>query len=326
MELLLLGGTAFLGRAIAHAALAAGHEVTCVARGSSGEVPDGARLVSLDRDTDDALAPLTGRRWDAVIDLACQPGHVRRAVRDLTADHWVFVSTGNVYADTSTRGLTEEADLLPPLDGDVMESMERYGEAKVACEALIRTTPSWLIARAGLIGGPGDVSGRSGYWPWRFTHPSGPRVLVPDVADAPSQIIDVRDLADWLVRVAAERTTGVVNAVGADHTVGEMLETASRVAGSHTPTTPMSAARLVEEGVAEWAGPRSLPLWISDPDWQGFSARDGSRAERLGLHRRPIEETFRDTLAWEEQQPLHPHGAGLSDDEERALLGAQRLR
>ena len=160
-----------LGRAVAERAVADGHDVTCLARGVAGSVPDGVRWVRGDRDADDGLdGVLDGPRWDAVLDVSRQPGQVRRAVAALepVADRFVFVSTGNVYAVHSGLATDESVPLLPPLDGDVMEDMSTYGQAKVACEAAVLDgfgPERTLVARAGLIGGPGDWSGRSGWWP-----------------------------------------------------------------------------------------------------------------------------------------------------------------
>ncbi|MFT3968874.1 MAG: NAD-dependent epimerase/dehydratase family protein [Micropruina sp.] len=138
---------------------------------------------------------MTGTRWDAVVDLTRQPGQVCRAVHDLSTRHWMFVSTANVYADQATTGQDESAALLPPLEADTMTDPAGYGPAKVACENLVRGTTSSTIVRAGLIVGPGDVSGRLGYWPWRFARDIAAPVLIPDDSDQPVQLIDVGDLA-----------------------------------------------------------------------------------------------------------------------------------
>lgn len=321
MRLLVLGGTAWLGGRIAAEAVRRGHEVVCLARGESGPVPRGARLVRADRDRPDAYAGVADR-WDAVVDVARQPGHVRGAVAALDAARYLFVSTGNVYADHSRLQGTEEAPRLAPLEADAMRSMEDYGPAKVAGEdaVLAAFDDRALIARAGLIGGPGDASGRSGAWPRRFAHPAGDAVLVPDAAARPSQVVDVRDLAAWLVRCAEDGVGGVFDAVGPQVPLGEHLAVARGVAGFDGALAAAPEAWLAEQGVQEWAGPRSLALWLADPDWQGFAARDGSRARAAGLEHRPLEDTLRDVLAWEATQPAHPHGAGLTDEEERDLL------
>ncbi|MCC9205153.1 NAD-dependent epimerase/dehydratase family protein [Arthrobacter sp. zg-Y769] len=344
MKLLILGGTAWLGHETAAAAAADGHIVTCAARGSSGEPPAGTTFLQLDRDADDGLAAAAQQHWDAVIDVSRQPGQVRRAVRDLrdAAGFYVFVSTGNVYASQREFGQDEDAALLAPLAEDIMRDMDSYGPAKVACEQAVMAgfgADACAVVRAGLIGGPGDTSGRSGYWPLRFAR--GGRVLVPDAPDQPTQLIDVRDLAQWLIQIARERTGGVFNAVGdtvpfAEHLAAAATAAAAagepdgREAGAQTAeaesafpqgTVPAPAGWLREQGVSEWSGPRSLPLWLEDPDWHGMNARSNARARAAGLRLRPLQQTLGDTLAWEEAVGVErPRGAGLTGDEERGLL------
>ncbi len=210
----MLGGTAWLGRTVAEEALRRGHDVTCLARGSA-PAPQGATFVTADRDADDGLAPVADTEWDAVVDVSRQPGQVRRSVRDLHTAHHVLVSTGNVYAAFDALEQDEDSPLREPLDGDVMEDMETYGEAKVACEqAVLGSGTLATVVRSGLIGGPGDASGRTGYWPWRFAHPVAEEVVVPDDPDFPTAMVDVRDLAAWVVSVVEERTGGAFNATG----------------------------------------------------------------------------------------------------------------
>lgn len=323
MRLLLLGGTAWLGSTIAATAVREGHEVTCVARRSG--VPRGVRSVLADRDQERALSAVAGERWDAVIDVARQPGHVRRAVRDLVAaaDRYVFVSTGNVYASQATVGDDEDAPLLPALPADTLSSPDDYGPAKVACEQAVQEgfgAHRSAIARAGLIGGPGDPSGRSTYWARRFAHPSnaGGDVLTPDAPDLPTALIDVRDLAAWLVRLAEVGTAGIFNAVGAPCSLPSHLAVAREVAGHTGAVVAAPEGWLAAHGVAEWSGPRSLPLWLSDPDWRGMNARSGERALANGLTLRPLAETLADGLAAGHAS----EGAGLTDAEERELLAA----
>lgn len=136
MRLLVLGGTAWLGGQVARAALSRGDEVTCLARGASGALPAEVRWVRADRTQPGAYRGVAGQDWDVVLDVSRQPGQVRSAVAALAArtGHWVFVSSGNVYADHSTPDGDETGQLLPPLPGEAMESMESYGQAKVACE------------------------------------------------------------------------------------------------------------------------------------------------------------------------------------------------
>lgn len=329
MELLVLGGTGWLSGEVAAAALARGHTVTCVARGTS--VLKSARAVSADRDREDALAAVCATRWEAVIDVARQPGQVRRAVRDLerVAAHYLFVSTVSVYASHELPGADERAARLPPLEADEMSGPEDYGSAKVACEDAVLAgfgADRTLIARPGLIGGPGDPTGRADYWPWRFAHPAVPgTVLVPDAPELPTSVIDVRDLAAWLVRCAEDGTTGTFDAVGPSLPFPQHLEAARQAASSEAIPVPAPESWLVERGVNEWAGPRSLPLWLADRAWYGMGARSGEAARAAGLTTRPLVETLRDGLAWRELQPdRDSRSTGLSYADERELLTALR--
>jgi 2'-hydroxyisoflavone reductase len=334
MRILILGGTAWLGREIARTALDSGYAVTCLARGSSGPAVPGTELVAADRTLPDAYDAVGDREWDAVVDVSRQPGQVRSAVEALhrRTGHYLFVSSGNVYADHRAPGQDERSPLLPPLAGEVMVSMADYGEAKVACEQHVLRgfgSAGALVARVGLIGGPGDWSGRTGYWPLRFAEPAAPdgAVLVPDAPDVPTSVVDVRDLAAWLVDAARDRTVGVFNAAGPAVRLADHLETARQVAGHTGPVVPVAQTWLTEQGVQPWMGDRSLPLWLDDPDWLGFNARDASAARRAGLVTRPLAETLADTLAWERtQNPDRVRGAGLTPADERTLLEAWRNR
>jgi 2'-hydroxyisoflavone reductase len=321
MRMLLLGGTAWLGRTVAQEALRRGHDVTCLARGSA-DPPQGVTFVTADRDLDHGLDAVAGETWEAVVDVTRHPGQARRAVRDLSARHRVLVSTGNVYARFDAIEQGEDSALRDALDGDVMTDMEVYGEAKVACENALRDAAGTAtIVRSGLIGGPGDWSGRTGYWPWRFAHPVGERVVVPDELDFPCAIIDVRDLAAWLVTVAEHRVDGTFNATGPTTGLADVLATAARVAGSSAEPLPVAREVLAELGIGAWMGPASLPLWIDDVEWRGFATLDTSRARAAGLVTRPLEETLRDTLAFEETR-TEPRRAGLADDDERRVQEA----
>lgn len=334
MRLLILGGTAWLGGVLARAARDRGDAVTCLARGRSGPAVEGVELVRADRTTPEAYAAVRSRAWDAVVDVSRQPGQVRSAVAALrgSAKHYVFVSTGNVYADHRLAGQDESSPLLPPLAGDVMETMESYGEAKVACEQYVRDgfgPDRALVARVGLIGGPGDIFDRTGYWPLRFAEPATAdgSVLVPDAPDLLTAVIDVRDLAGWLLDAARGRTPGVFNAGGPAVPLAEHLAVARAVAGHTGPVVAVDPAWLLAQGVQAWMGERSLPLWLDDPDWFGFNARDNRAAYAAGLVIRPLAETLADTLAWERTRPPdRVRGAGLSEADERGLLAAWRDR
>jgi 2'-hydroxyisoflavone reductase len=330
MQTLVLGGTAWLGGHVASAALEREHHVTCLARGLSGTAPEGVALVRADRSRPAAYDALKQQQWDLVVDVARQPGQVRSAVRALAerAGMFVFVSSCNVYADHRSLGADEDAPLLPPLTSEVMQSMDTYGQAKAACEQHVKQAfepDRALIARVGLIGGPGDFFDRTGYWPLRFARPStsSGAVLVPDAPKLATQVIDVRDLAAWLIDAGSRQLGGVYNATGETTALFDHLQTARRIAGHTGPVVRADQQWLLDQGVQPWMGERSLPLWLVDRDWLGFNARDSSKARRAGLTTRTLEQTLADTLTWELTRPTdRARRAGLTGDEERALLTA----
>jgi 2'-hydroxyisoflavone reductase len=327
MDLLILGGTQWLGRTITAEALARGHRVTCLARGEAGAVAEGAELVVADRSQPGAYDAVSGRDWDAVLDVTRQPGFARRAAADLAprAAHWTFISSGNVYATQDEPGADESAALMPPLESDE-STPDTYGEAKSAIELAYREAlgDRLLVIRPGLIAGPGDESGRSGYWVARAARDDGP-MLVPDILDAPVQAIHVDDLVRFTLDSIEQGRTGAFNAVGDRIAFEDWLDASRTIGGHRGEVVAVSPDWLAEQGVAEWSGPESLPLWIIDPEWNAFLDRSNAAAKAAGLQLRPLDQLLAETLEWERAMGLErERGAGLSPAKERELLAALR--
>jgi nucleoside-diphosphate-sugar epimerase len=321
MKILILGGTAWLGREIAGQAMAAGHDVTCLARGASGSVPEGATLVVADRLDPDAYAEVL-TDWDSVVEVSWQPGFVRAALSALAdrARHWTYVSSISVYSsDDAARD--ESAGLLPTTDL-LAVTREQYGEAKVACEISSgqQVGDRLLIARAGLIGGPGDHTGRTGYWVARAARDRQAPMLVPDSPEQSTQVVDARDLAGWLLAASHAGTVGTFDAVGPSITLAEWIASSRQVGGHTGPTIPAAPAWLLEHGVSPWAGRDSLPLWIPGPD---HLTRSGAAATAAGLRHQPRVDLLTDLLDWERDQGLdRDRPAGLTARREQELLAA----
>ena len=288
MNLLVLGGTRFLSREVATQAVARGWDVTCACRGESGPVPDGATHLPWDR-ADDAPAALVDGDWDAVVDVTRLPSHARRAVEAAPGAHWVFVSTVSVYPDNSSPAMEPLAEPITE-DVDLAVDPEAYGGMKVACEQAVQElASSSVIARPGLIVGPGDPTGRFAYWPQRLAR--GGEVLAPGSPEDVVQVIDVRDLAAWLLDLAETRTTGVFDAVGRPMRFEEMLHGIAAGLGVEPQLTWVDQDFLEAHEVVPWAGEGSLPLWLPRPEYDGMLAHDPGPAEAAGLRLRTPAET-----------------------------------
>ncbi len=323
-ELLILGGTAWLGRVLASAAVVGGDMVTCLARGESGAAPEGVEWIRADRRDPAAYAALSGRSFDQVVEISWQPGWVRAALRAVgdRAGHWTLVSSISVYDDQAAADADESAPVATPLTGDDA-SIEQYGEGKSACEAAVvdAVGDRAVLARAGLIGGPGDGSQRTTYWPGRCAAAGAGPMLVPDVPDAPVQIVDVRDLARFVLTVGRDGRVGPVNAVGGRQRFADVLSAAASAADAAPEFVAAPPDWLVARQVGYWSGPRSLPLWLPAADAVGFGTRADARALDWGLRRRPLEETFADSVP--EERALDPDAvrrSGLRRSDELVLI------
>ena len=318
MELLVLGGTKFLGRHVVDAALARGDTVTIFTRGRTN--PDlYPEVEHLTGDRDGGLGALEGRRWDAVIDTSCYVPRIARASGELLLDsvgRYVFVSTVSAYADFS-KPLDEGSPVAELEDPTTEVVEEHYGALKAACERVFDELYGDRVThvRAGLIVGPHDPTDRFTYWPRRLAE--GGDVLAPGDPDAPVQFVDARDLAAWMVGLAERGPGGPLNATG-PATRLTMLGALERMDGDFTLYW-VDDRTVLDAGIEPWM---ELPLWIPGPEWAGLLTVDISRALAAGLTFRPLEETARDTLAWSlaagEQRPT------LSREKERSILDSTR--
>jgi 2'-hydroxyisoflavone reductase len=329
-RLLILGGTAFLGRHLVDAALERRHAVTLFNRGRTnpGLYPMVEHIAG---DRDGGLAALAGRRWDAVIDTS---GYVPRLVRqsaialEAAVEHYCFVSTISTYAKPERPGLDETAPIAT-LDDPLVEAVtpETYGALKGLCEAAVEgVLPGRaLIIRPGLIVGPHDPSDRFGYWVARLRR--GGTVLVPGRKEAPIQLIDARDLAAWMIRMVESQATGLYNATGPAEalTMGGLLDTGRQALESAAEFDWVEDDFLLgqDEAVA-------LPFWIpaSETAQAGLLAMDCRRAIGAGLKFRPLSETYQDMAAWlDTRAPDHAcKPTGPTPAREAALLAAWRKR
>jgi 2'-hydroxyisoflavone reductase len=321
VRILIIGGTRFVGYAMAEAALAAGHDVSLLHRNATEELPGATHLLS-DRNGD--LSSLEDGRWDASIDVcAYLPGQVESLHNALgeRGGHHLFVSTVSVYADPASTGADEDAALLPESAPDIREiTNETYGPLKVACERVAgeRWGASGLtIIRPTYVVGPRDLTGRYPWWVLRAAR--GGRMIMPGPADAPMQCIDARDMGAWAIRLAEARTAGVFTAGRPATTFEEFLMETVKVVGGGAELVPVDGTLLTAQGVDG----AQLPLWSEGaPD--NVLAMSNARAEAAGLTHRPFEEVVRDTLAWAQAHPdlASRDGVGLSPERELELIEA----
>ena len=325
MNILIIGGTRFLGRHLVDSALARGHQVTLFNRGKSNRTlfPTIETIIG-NRKHD--LGQLTSRSFDAVIDTCGYfPRDVRLSAQILknVAASYVFISSISAYADVSQIGITEDSPLASMPDETVEEiNGETYGPLKVLCEKAVEAEfgERALISRPGLIVGPYDPTDRFTYWPVRVAR--GGNVLAPEKPSVPVQIIDGRDLADFTIQLIEQKANGAYNATGPDYdlTLGTMLETCKQVSGSDAVFHWASVEFLNQNNVAPWS---DMPVWVPDtPEEAGFSKVDVSKAIKAGLTFRPLADTVRDTIEWAKTRPAdYVWRAGLKAEREAELLG-----
>ena len=345
MNLLILGGTRFLGRHLVTAALKRNHQVTLFNRGNHpAEISRDVETIHGDRNTD--LARLKGRRWDAVIDTS---GYLPRAVKasaevlSAVVDRYVFISSQSVYADLSRVGVDETAPLATLTSEQLAEANaidasgqtsgvsygKMYGGLKALCEqAAEAVMPHRVLSiRPGLIVGPEDYTDRFTYWVVRVA--GGGEVLAPGRPDRQLQFIDARDLAEWTVRMIEQEEVGVYNASGlaGSVTMGSLLAECKTVSGSPATFTWVTENFLLQEPVAAWS---EMPLWLPEeaaPHLKGFMFMNCDRAATAGLKFRPLSDTVRDTLTWfRASRGAEELKAGIDTGREQRLLSKWHQR
>ena len=323
MKILIIGGTRFLGLHLVDSALARRHTVTLFNRGQTN--PDlFPQIETVHGDREKDLDKLSSRHWDAVIDTC---GYVPRIVK-MSAEalkdsvqRYVFISSISVYASFSRIGIHENDAVGEWKDRSDESSPESYGPRKAVCEENVREVfgDRTIIVRPGLIVGPHDPTDRFTYWPVRVAR--GGKVLAPDRPDVPTQIIDVHDLSDFIIRLIEQNASGTFNVTGPDYNLsfGKLLETCKQVSHSDANFNWASTEFLEHNNVAPWS---DLPAWVPDQgEDAGFARLDVSKAIKAGLTFRPLEETVKDTLAWAGTRPNdHEWCAGLKAEHETELL------
>ncbi|AUY52904.1 NAD-dependent epimerase/dehydratase family protein [Streptomyces sp. CB01881] len=320
MRLLLLGGTEFVGRAVAEEALARGWEVTVFHRGTHAP-PEGVRALHGDRRAEGGLAALAEGEWDAVVDTwSGAPSAVRDSARLLAGrtGRYAYVSSRSVYAYPTPAGADEGAAVVEgsPDDGEVPYAQAKRGAELALLDALGDRA---LLVRAGLILGPYENIGRLPWWLGRIAR-GGP-VLAPGPRDLALQYIDGRDLAVWTLDALAAGLGGAYDLVSpSGHaTMGGLLEACVRATGSDAELRWTEAGPILAAGIEPWS---DLPVWIPPGELHDtMHGSDVSKAVAAGLRCRPVAETVADTWAW-----LQSIGGAAPQRPDRPVVGLDRER
>ncbi len=335
MNLLVFGGTSFVGRAIAEEAISRGHGVTVFNRGIH-QAPAGATQLTGDRLATDGYIELKGKTFDAVLDTwQLDPIAVERAVAVLRGKvgRYVYVSTISVY-DDAKLGETERLNENSPVLDPTQEGILKYSANKRGAELALLSAGSdfpVLIARPGLILGPGEGPMRLPWWLQRLQR--GGKTLAPGPEDRGLQYVDSRDLAAFLLDGVEHKLEGVFNTISepGHSTMSELLETANGIVGGGAELVWKSPAEILEAGIKPWS---ELPIWLPpSPDADFVYNSDTSKAYGAGLRVRPMAETIRDTWAWltsgdgvpSNDKPVEGSAARLDPEKEDKFLRGEAL-
>jgi len=318
MNILVLGGTQFVGRHFIELALAEGHNVTLVHRGKTnpGLFPTAKHILA---DRREKLTALENHEWDVCVDAnAYIPREVELSTEILMSrvDRYVFVSTVSVYDGAKSPRITEESPLLPSISDTEEVTAATYGGLKVACEQIVQNTfgANATIVRPGYLVGPYDPTNRFPYWVGRFA--SGEEVLLPKERDCPLQVLDARDLAVLLLKAAQGEVPAIVNTTGPASTFAEITDAIRATFPSEVTEIP--EAWLAEKEVRPGA---ELPLYSgTSAEGRGLMLVNTDLAIGSGLPHRPLEASIRDTAAWLAEAPRTLRGNPLSPERAKELI------
>ena len=316
MEILVLGGTSFVGRHVVAELLARGHKPTLFTRGVTNPdvFPEAQRRLG-DRDSGD-YASLDGGHWDAVVDVsAYHPRHLNQALDAAGGvPRYLFVSTVSVYDLTRAPedGLDEDAPLLPEVRHTEEVTGETYGGLKVSCETdlVTRLGDRATVVRPGIVAGPYDTTDRFTYWARRGAQ--GGRVALPGRPDQPVQVVDARDLARLCAQLLHDDRPGTFNAVGpaVPVTLAELVTTCAEAAGTTVELVPV--APVIRE--------KGFPLVLDDPKGDRMFRASSTRARAVGLTATPLVQTARDTAAWDAERGAPLIDRAFTPEQEAAAL------
>lgn len=337
LHMLVLGGTGFIGPALVEIAQKRGHTLTLFNRGRTkpGLFPELEKLVG-DRDPDkgEGIKALKDRKFDVVFDdCGYYPRHVKASAEMLAPNvkHYVYVSSISCYAKNDVEGADETAE-CGTMPDPTLEKMganyEFYGPLKALCEqAAEKALPGkTTIVRPGYIVGPGDPTGRFTYWPVRFDR--GGEIAVPGAASDPLQVIDVRDLAEWMVLLAEQRTIGVFNACGPEKKLpwGDVVEACKRASSAKDVKVRWVPFETLDAHKEDPVYQLPFPIWAPyAAETKGFHTVSNARAVKAGLKFRSIDAIAKDTLAWWKTLPDDDRSKKLSGptpEQEQALFKA----
>jgi 2'-hydroxyisoflavone reductase len=342
LNILILGGTGFTGPEQVEYAIARGHKVTLINRNKTRPDFFKGRVEQLVGDLNGDMSALAGKKFDVVIDNPTTlPAWVRNVAQYMkgNTDHYIFISTVSAYKDDK-HTWADESDVLAQVPDGVDpyavpadKARSLYGPLKAFSEKEVEKhyPGKNTIIRPGLIVGPLDVSDRFTYWPYRID--KGGEILAPGDGNDPVQIIDSRDIAEWTVRMAENRTFGTYNATGPIKplTMAEMLYGIKAVTMNDAQFTWVPADFLREQKVRAWS---NMPVWEPDgPDNGAFSRRNIAKALAAGLTFRPLAVTAKETLDWNKTRPAvelqalsEGKRAGVSAQREAEVLAAWKAK